>query len=63
MSELVLTPRFERAFRRLIGKNPALQSPIEMALRRMAVMASMFGASTVNSIFSSSGDFRYIDTQ
>lgn len=22
MSELVLTPRFERAFRRLIGKNP-----------------------------------------
>jgi mRNA-degrading endonuclease YafQ of YafQ-DinJ toxin-antitoxin module len=37
MSELVLTPRFERAFRRLIGKNPALQSPIETALRRMAV--------------------------
>ena len=37
MSELVLTPRFERAFRRPIGKNPALQSPIETALRRMAV--------------------------
>jgi mRNA-degrading endonuclease YafQ of YafQ-DinJ toxin-antitoxin module len=37
MCELVLTPRFERAFRRLIGKNPALQSPIETALRRMAV--------------------------
>jgi mRNA interferase YafQ len=37
MSELVLTPRFERAFRRLIGKNPALQSSIETALRRMAV--------------------------
>jgi mRNA-degrading endonuclease YafQ of YafQ-DinJ toxin-antitoxin module len=40
MSELVLTPRFERAFRRLIGKNPALQSPIETALRRMAVNVS-----------------------
>jgi len=37
MSELVLTPRLERAFRRLIGKNPALQSQIEPALRRMAV--------------------------
>ena len=37
MSELVLTPRFERAFRRLIGKNPALQPQIEAALRRMAV--------------------------
>ena len=37
MSELILTPRFERAFHRLIGKNPALQSPIETALRRMAV--------------------------
>jgi mRNA-degrading endonuclease YafQ of YafQ-DinJ toxin-antitoxin module len=37
MSELVLTPRFERAFRRLIGKNPALQPQIERALRRMAV--------------------------
>jgi mRNA-degrading endonuclease YafQ of YafQ-DinJ toxin-antitoxin module len=37
MRELVLTPRFERAFRRLIGKNPALQPTIETALRRMAV--------------------------
>src|SRR6266496_4053934 len=37
MRELVLTPRFERAFRRLVGKNPALQPQIETALRRMAV--------------------------
>lgn len=37
MSELALTPRFERAFRRVIGKNPALQPQIETALRRMAV--------------------------
>jgi mRNA-degrading endonuclease YafQ of YafQ-DinJ toxin-antitoxin module len=36
MSELVLTPRFERAFRRMIGKDPALQAQIEMALRRLA---------------------------
>ena len=36
MHELVLTPKFERAFRRLTGKNPALQAPIENALRRMA---------------------------
>lgn len=36
MSELVLTPRFERAFRRLVRKNPALQSQIETALRRLA---------------------------
>jgi mRNA interferase YafQ len=36
MRELVLTPRFERAFRRLTAKNPALQSQIEAALRRMA---------------------------
>ena len=36
MRELVLTPRFERAFRRLVGKNPALQPQIETALRRMA---------------------------
>jgi len=34
--ELVLTPRFERAFRRLVAKNPTLQSQIETALRRMA---------------------------
>ena len=40
MRELVLTPRFERAFRRLIGKNPALQPQIETALRRMAADAS-----------------------
>ena len=37
MSELVLTSRFERAFRRLMGKNPALQTPIEETLRRLAV--------------------------
>jgi mRNA-degrading endonuclease YafQ of YafQ-DinJ toxin-antitoxin module len=36
MSELVLTPRFERAFHRLIGRNPALQPQIETALRRLA---------------------------
>gem|GEM_PF-2288509 len=36
MRELVLTPRFERAFRRLVRKNPALQPQIETALRRMA---------------------------
>jgi mRNA-degrading endonuclease YafQ of YafQ-DinJ toxin-antitoxin module len=36
MSELVPTPRFERAFRRLVRKNPALQSQIETALRRLA---------------------------
>jgi len=36
MHELVLTPRFERAFRRLTAKNPALQSQIEATLQRMA---------------------------
>jgi mRNA interferase YafQ len=36
MRELVLTPRFERAFRRLVRKNPALQQPVERTLRRMA---------------------------
>ena len=36
MSELVLTPRFERAFRRLVGKTPSLQPQIETALQRMA---------------------------
>ena len=36
MRELVLTPRFERAFRRLVRKTPALQPQIETALRRMA---------------------------
>ena len=36
MRELVLTPRFERAFRRVTVKNPTLQSPIEIVLRRMA---------------------------
>ena len=40
MSELVLTPRFARAFRRLVGKNPALQPQIETALRRLAADAS-----------------------
>jgi mRNA interferase YafQ len=34
--QLVLTPKFKRAFRRLVKKNPALQMPIENALRRMA---------------------------
>ncbi len=36
MRELVLAPRFERAFCRLTRKNPALQPQIETALRRMA---------------------------
>ena len=36
MGELVLTPRFERAFRRLVGKDPPLQAQIETALRRPA---------------------------
>jgi mRNA interferase YafQ len=36
MRRLVPTPRFERAFRRLVGKNPALQPQIESALRCMA---------------------------
>jgi len=36
MRELVLSPKFERAFRRLAGKNPALQPQIETALLRMA---------------------------
>jgi mRNA-degrading endonuclease YafQ of YafQ-DinJ toxin-antitoxin module len=36
MRELVLSPKFEWAFRRLVRKNPALQPQIETALRRMA---------------------------
>ena len=36
MRELVLSPKFERAFRRLARKNPALQPQIETALRRRA---------------------------
>src|SRR5471030_1883014 len=36
MRELVLSQKFERAFRRVTRKNPALQSQIETALRRMA---------------------------
>ena len=36
MNDLVLTPGFERAFRRLVRRNPALQPHIEAALRRMA---------------------------
>jgi mRNA-degrading endonuclease YafQ of YafQ-DinJ toxin-antitoxin module len=36
MSGLVPTTRFERAFRRLVRKNPALQSQIETTLRRMS---------------------------
>ena len=36
MRELALTPRFERAFRRLTAKNSALQSQIEATLQRMA---------------------------
>jgi mRNA-degrading endonuclease YafQ of YafQ-DinJ toxin-antitoxin module len=36
MLELVRTPRFERAFRRAVRKNPSLQPLIEQSLRRMA---------------------------
>ncbi len=36
MRELVLTPKFERAFRRLVRKTPGLQSRIEQTLRRMS---------------------------
>ena len=36
MRELVPSPKFERAFRRLVRKNPALQPQIEATLRRMA---------------------------
>ncbi len=36
MHELVRTPRFERAFRRAVRKNRALQSLIEQTLRHMA---------------------------
>jgi addiction module RelE/StbE family toxin len=36
MCELVLTPRFERAFRKLVRKTPSLQSQIELTLQRMA---------------------------
>jgi mRNA interferase YafQ len=36
MHELLLTPKFERAFRRLVRKRPALQPQIELALCRMA---------------------------
>ena len=36
MHELVPTPKFERAFQRVVRKNPALQPQIEQSLRRMA---------------------------
>jgi mRNA-degrading endonuclease YafQ of YafQ-DinJ toxin-antitoxin module len=36
MRELVLTPKFERSFRRLVGRNPAWQAAIENTLLRMA---------------------------
>jgi mRNA-degrading endonuclease YafQ of YafQ-DinJ toxin-antitoxin module len=36
MRELVPTPRFERAFRGLVRRNPSLQGLIESALLRMA---------------------------
>ena len=36
MHELVSTPKFERAFQRLVRKDPALQPQMEEALRRMA---------------------------
>ena len=36
MSELVPSPKFERAYCRLVRKNPAVQPQIETTLRRMA---------------------------
>jgi mRNA-degrading endonuclease YafQ of YafQ-DinJ toxin-antitoxin module len=36
MHELVLTPRFERAFRRLLRKHPDQQMSVEVTLERMA---------------------------
>ena len=36
MRELVLTPKFERVFRRLVRKTPGLQSRIEQTLQRMS---------------------------
>ena len=36
MRELVLTPKFERAFRCLVRKTPGLQLRIEQTLRRMS---------------------------
>ena len=36
MHELVLTPKFERAFRKLVRKTPSLQAQIELTLQRMA---------------------------
>jgi mRNA-degrading endonuclease YafQ of YafQ-DinJ toxin-antitoxin module len=36
MHELVLTPHFERSFKRLVGKHPAMRVRIEATLRRMA---------------------------
>ena len=36
MHELVLTPRFERAFRKLVRKTPSLQPQIELTLQPMA---------------------------
>ena len=36
MHELVISARFKRAFRNVVGKNPVLQPHIEQILRRMA---------------------------
>jgi mRNA interferase YafQ len=36
MSELVLTSRFKRSFRRVVGKHPESRPQIETALRRLA---------------------------
>jgi len=36
MAELVSTAKFERAFRRLTRKNPAIQPQLEAALRRLS---------------------------
>jgi mRNA interferase YafQ len=36
MREMVVTPRFQRSFRRLVAKQPAVRAQIEVTLRRMA---------------------------
>ena len=36
MRELVVTSRFDRSFRRVVGKHPPMRAQIETTLRRMA---------------------------
>jgi mRNA-degrading endonuclease YafQ of YafQ-DinJ toxin-antitoxin module len=46
MHEQVLTPKFERAFRRLVGKNPRLQPQIKQTWHRMSENLSHPGLKT-----------------